>query len=338
MAAVRQLVERPRRSVFPNRPNGLDVKAFEDWIARTGEPETFERISLDMPPIENGLKVLLEFSIRRKLRADGEMAPCPICKPEGNKYLHGILVWCPSAAAIYAIGYECAARLGMKGLLDREITTFRAARDERTVDNRLLALLPTVPALRAWIEDHAGLAEVSDRLKREFQQAAPRLYARLLNASKGDGELRKSVGDPVRGERSQEITIGRLSGRDFLVGKADRLGELYLRLGRLERIDCGPDPEACLEAIVAMSVKERRDVLALIDDVARDLRRDRGRLDALADFVSAANIELLQYWTAEEGYLTRIRGGVDERRIRLEAGREIWSSSLVGLRRPSPVP
>lgn len=338
-AAVRQAVFRPRRCVFPNRPNGLDIKAFQDHVAKTGEPETFDRISLDPPPIEQGVRVLAEFSIRADRRADGAMAPCPICKPDGPKYLRGILVWCPSAAAIYAIGYECAARLGMRGLLDSELKAFRAANDERAIDNRLMALLPMVPALKSWIERHVDLAEVSDRLKREFQASAPRLYSRLLNASKGDAELRKVRLDQPGGP-AEEVRVGRLAGGDFLVGKADRTGGLYLKLGRLEQIDRGSDPDHCLNAIVQMTPKERRETLAIIDDTARDLRRDIGRLEALADFVAEENLARMMIWTADDGYLTRIqaRGGWGATRIRLESGKEVWSSSLQGLRRPEPLP
>src|SRR6185312_6095458 len=128
MEAATGLVLRP---IFKSHPSGVVFENFQRHVDATGLPETFEWISTTRPPAEGRLCVLGEFHAQKGRRPRGDFAPCPICSPTSPQYLHGLLIWCESTQAIYAIGMDCGHALDREGRLDKALVAYDRQQSRR---------------------------------------------------------------------------------------------------------------------------------------------------------------------------------------------------------------
>lgn len=100
-----------RFPIFAARPTSDFVRRWHQHIDETGEPEGFERVSIDKPGDSAGMHLLSDdIKVPVHKRSDGSMVPCPICSPNSPKFVTGRMAWFPIDRAVRFIGHDCAER------------------------------------------------------------------------------------------------------------------------------------------------------------------------------------------------------------------------------------
>lgn len=276
------------RSEFPVPPGPEMVADFRRHVRETGHPETWEHISTTPPP-EDGEVVMLAkgIEINPKLRRTGARAPCPICLPEGEKWLHdGALIWCEATEALYCIGPDCSeGELRRKLLVARNVLA-QTERERREME-ALAQLARDAPAWLSWAQENRPLAASVEARHGQFAKALPKLRRTLARALKGiiPPEV-LSPKDPA----------ALLRGGAFL-GGGWRLQRDLEDAGRILRAlpanDAG-DPAAWAEAL-APTLRTQR--LAEARQAVHLLRRTHQRLIAAEAFLSEPSFQTLGRWS-----------------------------------------
>lgn len=332
MAALAATAPLPFYPIFPTRPGSHIVDAFMRHVLATASPETFPNLSMDLPPKDGDIVVLEEFANPRGLKSGGDKSPCAICSQELGKFVAGVLIWCAGSSAIYIIGYDCAGTLWEEGRLDRALEKFREDRKNALVEERLLDVLPLVPAIRRWIADHAALGRQVDLLRQSFNKAAPRLRQSLIGVSKEyDGDLYVFRGAAAR-------SLGQMRGRGFLNDRYDIERCLGIQEAALARYDVGDDLGTCIDVVDSMGFPERRAADKAIKEAIREVSRQAQRIDSAVEFLSPDHLSLLNRWAADRalgGITTFATDGV---LVRMEGQGQVWSARIEGLVKPAPVP
>jgi hypothetical protein len=321
---------------YRSQPSGLVIEAFLEHVATTGSPETFASISTKRPPEHGRLGVLAQFYADRSKRADGNLAPCPICSPYDPQYLRGLLIWCEASQAIYAIGTDCGRKLWQNGRLDQAIAQYNQSRTRNAVEDALLERLPYVPAFRLWLADHLEIARAADRLTKGFKKNAPRVYAAVKDAMANDGQLLVNAGDRTAGAGPFRLTGSSFVKHSF--GAAARLERLNTE--RLEHLDFGSDPLECIEAISRIRPIEQTLALKWLRDARSEAEKVFRHLDDCWTFLSAANMQVLTKWSDARSAPFRVAAHVHKGRVKIYVyqGRDDWYDELDGLVAPKPPP
>jgi hypothetical protein len=215
----------PAPGDFSNRPSNELIEAFLQHVRETGEPECFPSITTSKPAPNSRPVFLRQFSIERKRRRDGDMAPCPICSPASPKYLHdGYLAWYPDECVIRAIGPECGDAVFGGTQYAQAKTIFDLVERERLAVEFLQKNLPKalsmLVALRA-LEEPAAEAE---RLHQQLRKGGPRILAKLREMKSTGGAIsvsivrEKAAKKMMRGRWDHVVNISKLMRRGNLPG------------------------------------------------------------------------------------------------------------------------
>lgn len=342
MAPAHQDDQLHHRPIFPTPPDKSVVAAFKAHVAKTGSPETFVWISMTRPPAEGEVVVLDTFSLDRRKRPRGDMAPCPICSPFHEKYLEdGALIWCSATEAIYAIGPQCAGGLWKDGRVDRAIEKFKAAADVERMHKLLIVRMLDVPAMRLWIEKELSLALAVDDLARSFRQGLPEFCSRLQNdARERDGflERHESYNDAYGRARLRHVQLGRLAGRSFLRSGeaiAAKLGEIGQRLSKY---DGGQDHLDRLKHAAELSATARSQGAGAIREAHQALRFQAELMRAPLLFFAPPNLALIRAWAQGRPRVGLKRFELIGSKLVADVDGERWEADLSGLREPLLVP
>ena len=240
------------RSHFPEPPAQSLIAAFEDHVRTTGQPETFHAISTTRPPVDGEVEVLLEkISINKKLRPNGDGAPCPICSPTSPKYLSdGTLIWCAHTEAIYAIGPKCSLSIWTDNRLQTAKNAFRRSQKEREEAAALFHHVRRADAFLQWIADHRGRASAAEQAHREFGRTMKTLRLALSRDIKTRGAVLRS---------SSGRALASIRGPAFLTGSwsmSRELSEAGLSIRRAAT-EAGADPQAWAEALAPTARRDK---------------------------------------------------------------------------------
>ncbi len=317
------------RSHFPEPPAQSLIAAFEDHVRTTGQPETFHAISTTKPPVDGDVEVLLEkISINKKLRPNGNGAPCPICSPTSPKYLSdGTLIWCAHTEAIYAIGPKCSLSIWTDNRLQTAKNVFRRSQKEREETAALFHHVRRADAFLQWIADHQGRASAAELAHREFARSMRTLRLALSRDIKTKGPTLRS---------SSGRALATVRGPTFLTGSWSMSRELSEAAASIRKAtaEAGPDPQAWAEAL-APTV--RREKLKEIRAARQMLVRSAERMSAAALFLSQGNIEPLAIWSKLESSPIRFEVSHTSTKIEVRQGSDRWLGPL-GLAMPDAVP
>lgn len=332
----------PRGPVSWPIPNDL-VGRILTHIAETGEPEGIPE--LHPGPIDKNepFRIRCDISIPRGKRADGQMAPCPMC--QSNKFLEGRLVWFGRLQEIAVIGHYCANKE-----TNREAERDRKARDakERAI-NFLIDALAQLPQLRAEIESTRPSAIAAQDVFDSFKSGGATFQAALRHATKNGGVLSVAEvigprsGDGPAGLRTagstvdtRDVHFGALSGmravatrcrvRELLESAESIIAKLAsitddTALGFLEELS---DPEL---------VRWERDIRAVQNKLIelRDLVHD------IASFFTTENASRISRWGSHKDAPIRLRATLSQSKVREQIHFELvaWPSNRrVGLLLP----
>lgn len=272
------------RSEFSDPPSPSVVADFRKHVRETGSPETWPLISTEHPPSDGEVRMLAQgISIKPKLRPDGQMAPCPICRPEKPKWMHdGALIWCASTQAVYCIGPDCS-----RGELRRKINVARnvlaQSEQERREIDQLSALAAHAPSLLAWSGANRALAAAATVRHRQFASDLPKLRHLLSR------QLRQGLPAGVEGSDDPGALY---RGRGFLTGGWNLQRDLDKADGEMRKlvVAAGEDPDAWAEALPP-SVRTSR--LREAQEALRLFRRVYDRVVTAAAFLSPATFGIL---------------------------------------------
>lgn len=324
------------RPLFKSIPSGVVVDAFIRHVEATGAPETFDRISTTKPPDEGLLRVLTRFRATRAKRPRGDLAPCPICSPWDPQFLVGVLVWCEATSAIYAIGLECSTKLWREGRLDQEIAAYDLRASKRELEDKLLAILPLVPASRRWVAAHLDIAIAADRLSRGFRRRAPRVYSTVKQAFSRGGELpiRQLVNEAPPPDAITLVGATFVKAEFNAERRLARIDELLLSL------DSGDDPLECIETISGMPEEQLLKALKFLREADKENRRVFAHLEGCALFLSTENMARLARWSELPGAPFRLMAYAERGRVKIYNYRDKsdWGDALDGMLAPEPPP
>ena len=291
-------------------------------IATTGAPED---VAAPHPgPIAKGEPFLIvrELSIPRGRRADGRMAPCPMCQP--NKFIEGRLVWFSALEALAVIGHCCADRV-TRLAAERE---FRAREAKARAEDYLLATLPGLPAIRAEQAALAPRVAAAHKLHREFRHSGAAFQRALRQATRNGGMLTvaevlgpRMAGGPagVRTAGStvetRDVSFGMLSGMSMVAANcrlADKFAGTVTSLAALPEID---DEDAALAWLVQLDdktfVARERNLRSIVNGLAQ-VAAD---LEDFVRFFSVANAGRITAWGSHRDAPVPMRAGCKFSRV-----------------------
>lgn len=316
------------RPLFPTPPDVEAIADFRRHVRETGQPETWPSIST-MPPPSEGEVVMLarDVEINPKVRPGGGRAPCPLCLPEGDKWLHdGALIWCAESQGVYCIGPDCSS-----GDLRRKLTIARnlLAQSERERDEAraLAGLAARAGLLIGWINDHRGLADAVTVRHRQFAKAVPKLRRVLSD--------RLKTGLPLEVLRSEGSAALRHGG-PFLAGGWNLPADLAKAEDVLKALkrDAASEPDAWSAALAA-SVRTER--LAATRAALRLLERTFDRMAAASAFLSPSAFNVIGRWSRSKEAPTEFEVTWVGSNATITHREEFWRGSL-GSSTPRPLP
>lgn len=324
-----EVEELVHRRAYSKRPQPTVASDFRRHVNATGRPETFPTISTTPPPPETKVIVLSEIHISKSVRGDDTYAPCPICNPRGSQFLHGYLVWCEEAEAIYAIGKECADSRWEAGLLDRAVAAYEQQQREVSLEIVLLEALPRIRMMTAWADQYQEAAQDADRLSRSFRRSLSGKISGLETAAKTGGYLYD-----VGSGGGLEI-VGQLTGSSFCLGPSHIVRDLRIARQYLAAVDFGGDEEVLIR-LQAMSLKEKRAASDLAARARGLLLKVSEGMAACWDFTRPENLAVLNNWGGRQH--DRMSAVGDGRKVRIDVGGKHWFDHLGAIARPSAVP
>lgn len=311
----------PAPSDFPTRPTDAVIDAFLQHVRDTGEPESFPSITTTKPPPDSRPVFLRRFSIDRKRRRDGEMAPCPICSPASPKYLHeGYLTWYPDEQVIRAIGPECGDTVFGGTQYAEAKAVFDLAERERLAVEFLQRNLPKALSMLVALQALEDAAIEAERLHEQLRKGAPRVHAKLRQMKSAGGAISvsivrektkkddaRSIGPRGFGKAdsdydSTEEVFGHLPDTTALYAKFEPVVELRELLNRLTDLpQLQSTDDAFLWACDASESLERLETaVEVLRDCAAGYVRLADRLDRFAEFFSVKLFAQLNRWGQHE--------------------------------------
>lgn len=308
--------------IYTTRPSDNVISAFLEHVRKTGQPETFPTICRTKPePDSRPVFLRHGIDVDRKLRPEGDAAPCPICSPRAPKYLHnGYLVWFPSESVIRSIGPECGDAFFGGSVFSDALSELALVERERIVVDFLTKNFCKVLHMIVVLEMTRAAAAEAGRLHAQFRKEAPQILKRLRYVKTNGGALKVSVSidrkevddDYIEGPRgfgkagsaydSQDIEFGYLPKTTMLLALFDPVSELKEvsdLVSELPRFD--DDYEAF------KWVADRSDNLAFLEDLAGKLRscsekfiKLADRLHRVGDFFSKDLFQAMDAWGQHE--------------------------------------
>jgi len=306
---------------FSTKPSDAIIDAFLQSVRDTGEPETFPSITTTKPPPDSKPVFLRRFSIDRKCRRDGEMAPCPICSPASPKYLHeGYLTWYPDEQVIRAIGPECGDAVFGGTQYAEAKAAFDLVERERLAVEFLQKNLPKTLSMLVALRSLEDAAVEAERLHEQMRRGAPRIHAKLRHMKSAGGAISvsivrektkkddaRSIGPRGFGKAdsdydSTEEVFGHLPDTTALYAKFEPIVELRELLNRLTDLpQLQSTDDAFLWACDASESLERLETaVEVLRDCAAGYVRLADRLDRFAEFFSVKLFNQLDQWGQHE--------------------------------------
>lgn len=316
------------RSEFPIPPGPGIVAAFRRHVRETGHPETWEHISTTPPPQDGEVVMLAKgIEINPKLRVSGSRAPCPICLPEGEKWLHdGALIWSKATKALYCIGPDCSeGELRRKLAIARNILA-QTERERREMES-LAQLVADAPAWLSWAQANRPLADTVSTRHRQFAKALPKFRRSLARALRGPSPAEiLSMRDPTALRR----------GAPFLNGgwRLEQDIDDACALLRTLPANDAEDPTAWAEALPATL---RSAELAKARQAVQLLRRTYDRLQAAEAFLSEPAFQTLGRWSKHPRSPTEFELNWVGASATIRHREEFWRGSLASSP-PTPLP
>jgi hypothetical protein len=312
----------PTPGEFSTRPSDAVIDAFVQHVREAGEPESFPSITTTKPRSDSRPVFLRRFSIDRKKRRDGEMAPCPICSPESPKYLHdGYLTWYPDECAIRAIGPECGDTVFGGTQYAEAKAAFDLVERERVAVEFLHKNLPKALSMLVALTALEDAATEAERLHEQLRKSAPRIHAKLRQMKSAGGAISvsivrektktkedaRSVGPRGFGKADSdydaiEEVFGHFPDTTALYAKFEPMKELRELLNKLTDLpQLRSSDEAFLWACDASESLERLEAaVAILHDCAAGYVRLAERLDRFAEFFSITLFDALDRWGNHE--------------------------------------
>lgn len=289
---------------FSDRPPPSFVDAVRAHIARTGQPETF--VDLHPGPIrrDEPFHKLAKIKVPQEKRPDGDMAPCPMCRPD--KFLDGWLVYFFELRAAGFIGHCCASH-DTRAEADREWAE-RQARDRE--EGYLLAVLPQLNEWLAKLDTVRAPIDEAQRLFRAFRSEGATFYQALRTIRANGGRLiateiirRAESGGPTgmrtRGSsvQTRDVDFGTLSGMTAVLSDyhpVRTLGEIRAAIAAHAQ----PDEEAAINYITDLAPARRAAVYRGLRKAARDFTALLRSLEDFRAFFAASNFSRISQWAA----------------------------------------
>jgi hypothetical protein len=246
-------INAPSWRIFNDRPTVYLNEQFNLHIRKTGQPETFPGIHPGPIAKDEPFIKLMSFSIEGKARLQGDLAPCPMCRP--NKYLHGFLIYLLRLKAVAAIGHCCADKETLAAA-DRE---FKARQTRDSEEGYLLTNIPLVPSRLRAAENVRPSANEALRVFRHFRRDGAEFRRALNFVKKQVGRL--TLSEVIDGEtaaygpagfgrhgaaQTRDIEFGILSGIMALNADYNPVAELDRISQALRPHDRGTSEEAAL--------------------------------------------------------------------------------------------
>lgn len=325
-AEIPELVHRRK---YPTRPPATLGADFRRHVNATGRPETYPTISTTKPPADTRVVVISEIHVSKAVRGDETCAPCPICNSHGSQFLHGLLIWCETSQAIYAIGMECGDTLFQAGLLDRAVADYKQQQREVSLDRVLLDALPRIRLLAAWADQYEQAAADADRLTRSFRRQLTGQISGLESAARSGGYLSGLDKD------GQPAVLGKIGGAAFCLGTSQCVRDHRIARQYLAAVDFGTDDEV-LDRLQAMSFKEKTTASTLAARARGLLLKVAERLTDCWEFTRPENLVLLNQWGGQQR--DRMSALGDGQKVRIDVNGKHWFDRLVEVVRPGPVP
>lgn len=289
---------------FSDRPPPSFVDAVRAHIARTGQPETF--VDLHPGPIrrDEPFHKLAKIRVPQEKRPDGDMAPCPMCRPD--KFLEGWLVYFFELRAAAFIGHCCASH-------DTRAEADREWAERQTRDREEGYLLAVLPKLDDWLTTLDGVRapiEEAQRFFRAFRREGATFYQALRTIRANGGRLvateiirRAESGGPTgmrtRGSsvQTRDVDFGTLSGMTAVLSDyhpARTLDEIRAAIAAHVQ----PDEEAAINYITGLAAARRAAVYRALRKAARDFTALLGSLEDFRAFFAASNLSRISQWAA----------------------------------------
>lgn len=283
-------------------------------IAANGEPETLAELHPGPIGKDEPFLIVRELSIPRGRRADGRMAPCPMCQP--NKFLEGRLVWFTQLEALAAIGHCCAGR-DTRLAAERE---YRAREAKARAEDFLLQALPGLAAIRADCASLAPRVDATQMVFNRFRNGGAAFQRALRQATKGSGILSVAeiVGPRLQGGPSglrtagstvetRDVSFGILSGPAAVASRCQIGAELTAVSGLLDGLPMIAGEDGALDYLAgldddALLACERR-----LRDIQKKLAEIGVRLDDITNFFTAANAQRITAWGSHRDAPIRMR-------------------------------
>lgn len=336
----------PAPGDFSTRPSDALIDAFLQHVRDSGEPESFLSITTTKPKPDSRPVFLRRFSIERKRRRDGDMAPCPICSPASPKYLHeGYLTWYPDECVIRAIGPECGDTFFGGTQYAEAKTAFDLVERERLAVEFLHKNLPKALSMLVALRSLEDAAVEAERLHHQLRKDGPRIHARLRKIKLAGGAISvsivrekarkkddaRSVGPRGFGKAdsdydSTEEVFGHLPDTSALLAKFEpraELQELIDALLELPQLQSGD--QAFLWACDASESLDRLEgAVAKLRSCAGGYVRLTDRLDRFAEFFSETLFSQLHLWGQHEENMFNLAAEAGHGVFRLEHA-ERWN-------------
>ncbi|MDB5724292.1 MAG: hypothetical protein JWQ16_1046 [Novosphingobium sp.] len=283
-------------------------------IAATGEPEGLAELHGGPISKDEPFLIVRDVSIARGRRADGGMAPCPMCQP--NKFLDGRLVWFTQLEALAAIGHCCANR-ETRIAAERE---FRAREAKARTEDFLLQVLPGLAALRA---DHAAIAPraaATQAVFERFRHTGAAFQRALRQAIKGSGLLSVAevIGPRMQGGPSglrtagstvetRDVSFGILSGPAAVASRCHIADDLAAIGGLLDGFPAIADEDSALDYLAGLDDASLLACERGLRDIQKKFAEIGVRLNDIASFFTAANAKRITAWGSHRDASFRMR-------------------------------
>ena len=284
---------------FSELPAQSERDAFLEHVRATGAPESFPGLHPGPIAKTEQFMIVVPFDVDPKKRQSGDMAPCPMCRP--NKFLSGKLVWFPRLRAIAAIGHCCANRENSANAQREYVRRQEQQQDE----DYLLSVLPRVSGMMSAVADALPTARAAQDLYRKLKrsQILHQQLRTIMNKQGGRLHLtervRSAFSDAQAGSGElveRDVEFGRLQGGTALASSfkpVDELGEVRRLLSPYVDV---LDEASAIDRVISFDGKERRQAAGDIRRAEKRLALTFSRIDDFRLFFSQTNIAKLNAW------------------------------------------
>ncbi|TFW03972.1 hypothetical protein E4M02_02520 [Brevundimonas sp. S30B] len=315
-------------------PPGPDfVSAFREHVRQTARPETFPGVTQTGFPRDGRVEVLFRpISVNDKARG-GSRVPCPICSTAAGKWLsNGTLIWCEDTEAVYVIGPDCYTSLDGGDRISSAINAYNVEEQERRRARILADIATLAPDLISWATASKAAATAASKAQAGLRQALPRLRSTIHRVLKANDSVTATF--YADGQYRTE-TIGKIAGRDFLIGQWDLATKLTAAIGTLQALarDASPDARVWADGLSPTARKAR---LGQARAAVTDLEKVSSSLLAASQFLAADNIRRLAIWSVK-GPPTEFSVNHTASKVVLTVDGKSWEGP-VGIKPPVSLP